>query len=71
MKIKTLISTIILIFLIQIGFAQEVEMITDRNEAKELAGKENKQILIILTGSEYFLIKQKSIESKLISHLLS
>ena len=46
-------------------------MITDWNEAKELAGKENKQILIILTGSEYFLIKQKSIGSKLISHLLS
>ena len=60
-----------MIFLIQIGFAQEVEMITDRNEAKELAGKENKQILIILTGSEYFLIKQKSIEIKIISHLLS
>ena len=64
MKIKTLINTIILIFLIQIGFAQEAEMITDRNETKELAGKENKQVLIILTGSEYFLIKQKSIGIK-------
>ena len=71
MKIKTLINTIILIFLIQIGFAQEAEMITDRNETKELARKENKQILIILTGSEYFLIKQKSIEIKIISYLLS
>ncbi len=53
MKMKTLINTILLILLIQIGFAQEVEMITDWNEAKELAGKENKRILIILTGSEW------------------
>ena len=30
-----------MIFLIQIGFAQEVEMITDRNEAKELETKTN------------------------------
>ncbi len=39
--------------LVQIGFAQEVEMIHDWNEAKELAENENKQILIILTGSEW------------------
>jgi thioredoxin-related protein len=41
------------LFIIQIGFSQEVEMITDWNEAKELAQKEDKQILIILTGSEW------------------
>ena len=53
MKMKTLINTILLIFLIQIGFAQKVEIFTDWNEAKELAGKENKRILIVLTGSEW------------------
>jgi thioredoxin-related protein len=42
-----------LLFLIQIGNAQEVEMITEWKEAKELAKKENKRILIILTGSEW------------------
>ena len=46
-------NTIFFLFLIQIGFSQEVEMITDWNKAKELAQKENKQILIILTGSEW------------------
>ena len=34
MKMKTLINTILLLFLIQIGFSQEVEMITDWDEAK-------------------------------------
>lgn len=53
MRMKKLINTILLIFLIQIGFAQEVEMITDWNKAKELAEKESKRILIILTGSEW------------------
>ncbi|WP_038529737.1 thioredoxin family protein [Formosa agariphila] len=53
MKLKTLINIIVLLFLIQIGNAQEVEMITEWKEAKELAEKENKQILIILTGSEW------------------
>jgi thioredoxin-related protein len=43
----------LLLFLIQIGNAQEVEMITEWKEAKELAKKENKRILIILTGSEW------------------
>jgi thioredoxin-related protein len=46
-------NTILLLFLIQIGNAQEVEMITEWKEAKELAKKENKRILIILTGSEW------------------
>ena len=46
-------NTIFFLFLIQIGFSQEVEMITNWNKAKELAQKENKQILIILTGSEW------------------
>ncbi|WP_435802609.1 thioredoxin family protein [Polaribacter sp.] len=50
---KTFINTILLLFLIQIGNAQEVEMITEWKEAKELAKKENKRILIILTGSEW------------------
>jgi thioredoxin-related protein len=50
---KTFINIILLLFLIQIGFSQEVKMITDWKEAKELARKENKQILIILTGSEW------------------
>jgi thioredoxin-related protein len=53
MKMKTFINTILLLFLIQIGNAQEVEMITEWKEAKELAKKENKRILIILTGSEW------------------
>lgn len=53
MKMRTLINTILLLFLIQIGFAQEVEMITNWKEANELARKENKLILIILTGSEW------------------
>lgn len=50
---KTFINIILLLFLIQIGFSQEVKMITDWKEAKQLARKENKQILIILTGSEW------------------
>ena len=50
---KNIVNTIFFLFLIQIGFSQEVEMITDWNKAKELAKKENKQILIILTGSEW------------------
>ncbi len=48
-----LISITFFLFLTQIGFSQEVEMITDWEEAKELAKKENKRILIILTGSEW------------------
>jgi thioredoxin-related protein len=52
-KMKTLITVISLIFIIQIGFAQDAEMITDWNKAKEVAKKENKRILIILTGSEW------------------
>jgi thioredoxin-related protein len=50
---KNIINTIFFFFLIQVGFSQEVKMITDWNKAKELAKKENKQILIILTGSEW------------------
>ena len=50
---KNLINTILFLFLIQIGFSQEVKMITEWEKAKELAQKENKQILIILTGSEW------------------
>jgi thioredoxin-related protein len=53
MKMKNLINTIFFLFLIQIGFSQEVKMITDWEKAKELAQKVNKQILIILTGSEW------------------
>jgi thioredoxin-related protein len=53
MKMKNIINTIFFFFLIQVGFSQEVKMITDWNKAKELAKKENKQILIILTGSEW------------------
>jgi thioredoxin-related protein len=52
-KMKTLITAISLIFIIQIGFAQDAEMITDWIKAKEVAKKENKRILIILTGSEW------------------
>jgi thioredoxin-related protein len=52
-KMKTLITAISLIFFIQIGFAQDAEMITDWIKAKEVAKKENKRILIILTGSEW------------------
>lgn len=37
----------------QVGFSQEIEMITDWSQAKELAERENKKILIILTGSEW------------------
>jgi len=50
---RILICTILLLFVIQIGFSQEIQMITDWEEAKELAEKENKPILIILTGSEW------------------
>lgn len=50
---KMVISAILSFFLIQSGFTQEVNMITDWEEAKESAQKENKQILIILTGSEW------------------
>jgi thioredoxin-related protein len=49
-------QTIILILFMaisQAGFSQEIEMITDWNQAKELAERENKKILIILTGSEW------------------
>ncbi|UAM99550.1 thioredoxin family protein [Polaribacter litorisediminis] len=50
---RNLINTIYFLYLVQLGFSQEVKMITDWNKAKELAQKENKQILIILTGSEW------------------
>lgn len=49
-------QTIILILFMaisQAGFSQEIEMITDWDQAKELAERENKKILIILTGSEW------------------
>lgn len=52
-KMRYLLNVIFYLFVIQIGFSQEIEMITNWNEAKELAKKENKQILIILTGSEW------------------
>ncbi|WP_185152674.1 thioredoxin family protein [Fulvivirga aurantia] len=48
---------ILILFLLtsinQSGISQEVEMITDWNKATELANQENKQILIILTGSDW------------------
>jgi len=50
---KFLINIVFFLFIIQTGFSQEVKMITNWDEAKELAQKENKQILIILTGSEW------------------
>lgn len=50
---RTIINTILFLLVTNIGFAQEVEMITDWSQAKELAEKENKRILIILTGSEW------------------
>ena len=50
---KKNIIPIIFLFLIQIGYSQELEVITDWKKAKELAKKENKRILIILTGSEW------------------
>jgi thioredoxin-related protein len=49
-------QTLILLLLLVIpllGFAQEIKMIKDWGQAKELAEKENKKILIILTGSEW------------------
>ena len=53
MRKTFLLTFLILVLNSNFGNAQEVEMITDWNEAKELAQKENKQILIILTGSEW------------------
>lgn len=49
-------KNVILFFLLltsDFTLSQEVEMITDWNEAKELAFKTEKKILIILTGSEW------------------
>jgi thioredoxin-related protein len=53
LKMKSLINTILFLFLIQVCLAQKVPLITDWDKAKELAEKGNKQILIILTGSEW------------------
>lgn len=50
---KIWVSIMLSLFLLQTGFTQEVNMITDWEQAKELAQKENKQILVILTGSEW------------------
>lgn len=49
---KTVWIVFFLFFAFQ-GFAQEVEMVTDWDTAKELANKEDKNVLIILTGSEW------------------
>ena len=51
-KIK-LVAAIAFLFVTQINFAQQVDMITDWPTAKVLALKEQKQILVILTGSEW------------------
>lgn len=67
MKIKTLINIILFLFLIQTVNGQEVEMIIKWEEAKELAKKENKRILIILTGSEW-CAPCKKMEKKVIKN---
>jgi thioredoxin-related protein len=48
-----LILTLCCLFLFHIGIAQEIEKFTDWNQAASVAKKENKQILIILTGAEW------------------
>lgn len=50
---KQTIILILFMVISQVVFSQEIEMITDWNQAKELAERENKKILIILTGSEW------------------
>lgn len=51
MKYKLIL--ILFLGLNQLGTSQEIEMITDWDLATELAEKQNKQILIILTGSDW------------------
>lgn len=44
---------ILLVVLVQTATAQELKMFTNWEETNEVASKEEKQILIILTGSEW------------------
>ncbi len=53
MKKSVLLTFIVFILNFSFGNAQELEMVSDWNQAKELAQKENKNILVILTGSEW------------------
>lgn len=53
MNIKVLLSSIVLMLCIQVSIAQELDFYTNWDEAKEIAAKENKNILVVLTGSEW------------------
>lgn len=53
MKQKHTLTLLLLLAIPFLGFAQEIKMIKDWSQAKEQAEKENKKILIILTGSEW------------------
>ncbi|SNR15147.1 thioredoxin family protein [Tenacibaculum jejuense] len=66
MKIR-IIFIIFLLLLTQFTFSQEINMIKDWDEAKTIATKENKQILIILTGSEWCAPCRK-MDKKVIAH---
>jgi thioredoxin-related protein len=52
MKLRNVLMITLLLFAVD-SFAQKVEMITEWEKAKELASQENKDILVILTGSEW------------------
>ncbi|MCG1036512.1 thioredoxin family protein [Polaribacter sargassicola] len=64
---KILINITLLLFFIQVVNTQEVLVTKEWKEAKELAKKENKQILIILTGSEW-CIPCKKMDKKVIKN---
>ncbi len=59
---------ILLLGLNQLGFSQEVEIVTDWNQAAELAKDQSKQILIILTGSDW-CTPCKKMDKKVINQL--
>lgn len=52
-QLRQVITSTAFLFMMQTGFAQELAFITDWTAAQELAQKEHKQILIILTGSTW------------------
>ena len=53
MKKNFILAIFFFLLIVQTGFAQKLEFITDWTSAQERAQMENKQILVVLTGSEW------------------
>ena len=50
---KTIFSAILVLLFIQSGFSQELKMETDWDKAQEFAQSQGRNILVILTGSNW------------------